>query len=305
MLSDDDNVFESKARIVERQPFTALPNWIIRKRAEDAKWLSCAEFSILVTLQFFANGAGVDSSVFPSYNTIAMYSGVSRRSAIDCIDSLMSKKLVRKESRKNKDGQQSNVYRLMIWNDSEPVHELGGGAESALGVVQDLHWGGAGFAPEQEPMNKKRQENPPVSPRQIPAPPTPATHTPSPASGTKRVKATQSSVPDDLRPLSELICSFFNDHKAGAKTQRAFSGLILQLRKILQDKSGGMQHVKKQLQTAIEKSQMGEKKWSSITYENWERFGKQKTPAWQINNRPSTQTVTTIFEEDAASDLQF
>jgi hypothetical protein len=81
--------------------------------------------------------------------------------------------------------------------------------------------------------------------------------------------------------------------------------LILQLRKILQDKSGGMQHVKKQLQVAIEKSQMGEKKWNSITYENWERFGKQKTPAWQINNRPSTQAVTTIFDEDAASDLQF
>jgi len=157
------------------------------------------------------------------------------------------------------------------------------------------------------PINPEDQleENPPVSPQRLPTPPTPATDTPSPASGTKRVKATQSSVPDDLRPLSELICSFFNEHKSGAKTQRAFSGLILQLRKILQDKSGGMQHVKKQLQIAIEKSQMGEKKWSSITYENWERFGKQKTPAWQINNRPSTQTVTTIFEEDAASDLQF
>lgn len=159
--------------------------------------------------------------------------------------------------------------------------------------------------PEDQLEENHLEEIPPVSPRQIPTPPTPATDTPSPASGTKRVKATQSSVPDDLRPLSELICSFFNDHKAGARTQRAFTGLILQLRKILQDKSGGMQHVKKQLQVAIEKSQMGEKKWSSITYENWERFGKQKTPAWQINNRPSTQTVTTIFEEDAASDLQF
>ena len=26
------------ADIIGRQPFTALPNWIIRKRAEDAKW---------------------------------------------------------------------------------------------------------------------------------------------------------------------------------------------------------------------------------------------------------------------------
>lgn len=289
------------ADIIGRQPFTALPNWIIRKRAEDAKWLSCAEFSVLVTLQFFANGAGADSSVFPSYNTIAMYSGVSRRSAIDCIDSLMSKNLVKKETRKSKDGQQSNIYKLTIWGDSEPAQVTGGGAESALGVVQDLHWGSAGFAPKQEPMNKKREENPPVSPRRLPAPPTPSTR----SSGTKRVRATEESIPDGLRPLSELICSFFNDHKSGAKTERALAGLILQLTKILQDKNGGIEHVRKQLQSAISKSQMGEKKWSSITYENWERFGKQKTPAWQINNRPSTQTVTTIFEEDAASDLQF
>lgn len=153
------------------------------------------------------------------------------------------------------------------------------------------------------PINQENQleENPPVSPRRLPAPPTPSTR----SSGTKRVRATEESIPDGLRPLSELICSFFNDHKSGAKTERALAGLILQLTKILQDKNGGIEHVRKQLQSAISKSQMGEKKWSSITYENWERFGKQKTPAWQINNRPSTQTVTTIFEEDAASDLQF
>lgn len=305
MLSENENISKPRAQIAERQPFTALPNWIIRKRGEDPKWLSCAEFSVLLTLQFFANGAGVDSSVFPSYDTIAMYSGVSRRSAIDCIKSLIDKNLLKKEARKNKDGQQSNIYRLMIWGDGEPAQATGGGAGSALGGVQDLHWGGAGFAPEQEPINKKRKEIPPVSPQRLPVPPTPASEPSSPVSGTKRVKATDSGIPDDLRPLSALICSFFNEHKAGAKSQRAFTGLISQLMKILQDKSGGIEHVKKQLLIAIEKSEMGEKKWSSITYENWERFGKQKTPAWQVNNRPSTQAVTTIFEEDAAMDLQF
>lgn len=290
------------AEITGRQPFTGLPNWIIRKRAKDAKWLSCAEVSVLLTLQFFANGTGLDSSVFPSYNTIAAYSGISRRLAIDCIDSLMNKKLVKKEMRKDENGQQTNIYKVMIWSDEEPDCIAEGGAKSALGGVQDLHWGGAKSAPKQEPINNKKPEEPPITPHTPPMPPCEAS---GPVFDTKRPKATEEDIPDDLRPLSALICSFFNDHKAGAKTQRAFAGLILQLRKILQDKNGGMQHVKKQLQIAIERSEIGEKKWNSITYENWERFGKQKVAAWQINNRPSTQVASTIFEEDAASSLQF
>ena len=153
--------------------------------------------------------------------------------------------------------------------------------------------------PLRRPINPEDQleENPPVSPRKLPAPPTPATHVPSPGSGTKRVKATESAVPDDLRPLSELICSFFNEHKAGARTQRAFAGLILQLRKILQDKSGGMQHVKKQLQVAIEKSQMGEKKWASITHENWQRFGQGNTSNSKFQS-PQLPMISVAFAED-------
>lgn len=125
----------------------------------------------------------------------------------------------------------------------------------------------------------------------------------SPKSG--KVVAVTRSVPSELLPVADLICSFFNDHKAGAKTQKAFTGLITQLLKILRDRNGGILHVKKQLEFAIERSEIGEKKWSSITYSNWERFGKQNKSFAQVNNRPSTHAATPIFDEDAASGLQF
>lgn len=125
----------------------------------------------------------------------------------------------------------------------------------------------------------------------------------APKSG--KVVAVPRSVPSELLPAADLICSFFNHHKAGAKTQKAFAGLITQLLKILRDRNGGMLQVKKQLEFAIERSEIGEKKWSSITYSNWERFGKQNKPVAQVNNRPSTHAATPIFDEDAASGLQF
>lgn len=288
MLSDNDNVFESKA---ESSKFTMILNEAIR----DSR-LSWRAKGILAGCLSHNNG-------FKFNKTWIMSHGTEGRDAVTAALAelrefgYLEDKVVRCE----KTGKV--ISRELVFRDRPTVR-----LETRLTGNQAT--GNPSYGKPvalRRPINPENhlEENPPVSPQRLPTPPTPATGTLSPASGTKRVQATQSSVPDALRPLSGLICSFFNDHKAGAKTQRAFNGLILQLMKILQDKSGGMQHVKKQLQTAIEKSQMGEKKWSSITYENWERFGKQKTPAWQTNNRPSTQAATTIFEEDAASDLQF
>lgn len=100
---------------ITKHPSTGLPNWIIKKRAADAKWLSCAEVSVLLALQFFIDHTGADSSVFLSYNRIATYSGISRRSAIDCIDSLVGKGLVSKESGRSESGNQCNFYKT-TWN---------------------------------------------------------------------------------------------------------------------------------------------------------------------------------------------
>lgn len=305
------------AEIVGRHPFTGLPNWIIRKRAKDAKWLSCAEVSVLLTLQFFANGTGADSSVFPSYNTIASYSGISRRSAIECIDSLMSKGLVKKEIRKNENGNQSNIYKMMIWNDQEPDLVAGGGAGSALGVVnqlhqggepaapgvvQDLHQGGAGSAPEQEPMNKKNPEEPPMSPatKQTPEPlngerrPAPTTPNQS-RRKTGRFVAKPNDVPSTLSAVAEEVCEFFNKHKAGQHTERAFQGLLDQLAQINEDECGGINAVKSQIETAITVSKTGEKKWQSILYKNWCLYGKQETSTRQgrLYKIPSTVNMQT------------
>jgi hypothetical protein len=65
-----------------------------------------------------------------------------------------------------------------------------------------------------------------------------------------------------------------------------------------------MDHVKKQLEEAIEKSSMGEKKWISITYSNWERFAKTSKPKWdQVNTRPATSELLTKHKDDAPAVL--
>lgn len=293
------------AEIVGRHPFTGLPNWIIKKRATDAKWLSCTEVSVLLTLQFFANGTGADSSVFPSYNTIASYSGISRRSAIECIDSLMSKGLVKKEARKNENGNQSNIYKMMIWNDQEPDLRAEGGAGSALGVVnqlrqggepaalgvvQDLHQGGAGSAPKQEPMNKKNPEQPPLPPMNGEKRPAPTTPNQS-RRKTGRFVAKPSDVPSTLSAVAEEVCEFFNRHKGGQRTERAFQGLLDQLAQINEDECGGINAIKLQIEKAITVSQAGEKKWQSILYKNWLMYGRQETGTKQGRSYKVPSTV--------------
>jgi hypothetical protein len=108
------------------------------------------------------------------------------------------------------------------------------------------------------------------------------------------------SIPPQLNNLASVICEFFNNHKGGAKTKRAFASLITSLIQIFEDKGGGIDAVKKQLEIAIERSRAGERKWDSITYSNWDRFGRQKQQSWEQNSRPSTQQIVTKFEEDFA-----
>jgi hypothetical protein len=116
--------------------------------------------------------------------------------------------------------------------------------------------------------------------------------------------AVKESIPIKLRAVANDICNFFNNHKGGQKTKTAFDGLINNLIRILDDPHGGIQDVKAQLKEAIQRSVDGEKKWHSITYSNWERFGKKQRPAWDVaNTRASTATLMQVFEEDEAAVL--
>lgn len=133
---------------------------------------------------------------------------------------------------------------------------------------------------------------------------------PRPARKSKKFVAVKESVPIKLQAVALSICNFFNNHKGGQKTQQAFDGLITNLIRIADDPGGGIGQVKKQLDEAIARSEMGEKKWVSITYANWEKFGKDKSVktgngnGWApINNRPSTERLVSKFEDDQPAAL--
>lgn len=124
----------------------------------------------------------------------------------------------------------------------------------------------------------------------------------------KRFVARPEIIPIKLQEAASVICDFFNNHKGGAKTQTAFEGLLSNLTKIASDPGGGIDAVKGQLQEAIDRSRAGEKKWHSVTYLNWERFGKKAKPlAWgqqlQGSARPSTVALVSKFEGDEAAEL--
>ena len=108
------------------------------------------------------------------------------------------------------------------------------------------------------------------------------------------------TIPPQLSTVASSICDFFNNHKGGVKTKRSFYSLLDSLVRILEDPGGGIEAVRKQLDSAIEKSKSGEKKWDSITYQNWDKFGREKKPHWGQNTRPSTQQIVSTFEEDVA-----
>lgn len=163
------------AEISGRQPFTALPNWIFYKQKAEPGWLSAYELAILLTLQHFANGLDSGNCVFPSYNTLCAYAGISRKTAIKCITLLQEKGLIKKEARYSENEQKTNVYHLVFWS-VDQTQSTSDTTQSTSGTR-----GGVGDAPpqcasctrtrtiEQEPSNNKNPPIPPRQPKQSPA----------------------------------------------------------------------------------------------------------------------------------------
>lgn len=87
-----------------------------------------------------------------------------------------------------------------------------------------------------------------------------------------KIRLSPDQVPDDLARVAEQLCSFWNDHKAGARTQRALSAQLTHLRKIRDDSRGGLAAVQAQLALAIESGVMG-KRWQGIKHDRWLAFG--------------------------------
>ena len=280
-------------------PFVAFPAWIFKKQLEEPEWLSCKEIALLLALQSFADGMRSDLSVHPSIERLCKMTAMSKRTIIDCIKQLQEKELIEKTTRYENGERKTNIYTLKLWNHAQPVvsepsHLGAGSALTPDPKCKNRQTLGAGFAPKLEPLNNNHI-NPPISPRSAGEgrSATPETA----ARGSARFTAETKHIPFDLQNVADDVCAFFNSHKSGAKTKRAFDGLIKELLQIKLDKSGGIKAVQSQLAVAIKRSTMGEKKWASITYDNWQRFGQSNAGSSKFQS-PQLPMISVAFAED-------
>lgn len=90
--------------------------------------------------------ANNSTSAFPSYQTIAEKCSMSRRKAVNVIDSLVEKKLLSKTVRRGDEKNQSNLYKVL----SASAHHAPPSAQHAPPLVHDMHHPSAHGAPYKE-----------------------------------------------------------------------------------------------------------------------------------------------------------
>lgn len=90
--------------------------------------------------------ANNSASAFPSYQTIADKCSMSRRKAVNVIESLISKKLLSKTVRAGDEKNQSNLYKVL----SASAHHAPPSAQDAPPLVHDMHHPSAQRAPYKE-----------------------------------------------------------------------------------------------------------------------------------------------------------
>lgn len=98
--------------------FTIVDNEII----DNIDRFTKSEVLAYMVLARYANS---DDSCFPSYNTIAAKMRCSKRTAIDAIDSLEKKGVIKKQTRKNENNKENNtnVYTIMGIQAAQEVSE--------------------------------------------------------------------------------------------------------------------------------------------------------------------------------------
>jgi hypothetical protein len=95
------------------------------------------------------------------------------------------------------------------------------------------------------------------------APPPPE---PKPPAKRRRFTPGPEHVPLDLQPLADDLLGFWAG-KQGARSERAWSLLLGEVRRIRDDRQGGLEVAGTQLQAG---TQAG---WQSVTHANWQRYG--------------------------------
>ena len=85
-----------------------------------------------------------------------------------------------------------------------------------------------------------------------------------------KVTLTLEQVPEDLAPVAEIFIDWWNRHKGGKRTQLALTNQIGQFRKILE--ASDMAALTQQIQQGIDSSAVGGRRWSGITFANFEQY---------------------------------
>lgn len=250
-----------------RHPFTALPDNLFGI-------LEGHEWAVMMAL------AHHGYSSYPSQQRISTLAGISLATTKRVLFSLKEKGLVEWDSRKRPDGGQgSNLYRLTIdhlWNPAPLAQgELPPSSQRATPQLtesyeQDLLEQDSKEPIEApltplasepgrmaEPLLERGQPTPEINPENV-----------------LRIKV----IPEPLQPLRNEILTFWDEHKGGRKTQRAWEDQMRNLVKILEDPKGGIFAVKDQLEKAARAAIHGKNGgWAAITYGNWDKYGKDKT----------------------------
>ena len=167
--------------------------------------------------------------------------------------------------------------------------------------------------PDRQPQATEAQPQPtqPVKPwegpkqppqPQTPPEPQPALATvlvdPQPKSRKAGFTPTEGNVPAALLPVVSELLEFWAS-KGGKKTERAWTAQLGQLNQIQADSTGGTEAARAQLLAGVQAATFG-KAWCAVTYTNWQRYGRSRTPIGGTGfNRRMTQ------DEHAAEALAF
>lgn len=268
-------VSETSELAGQKPTFTALPNWLLGKA-------SALEIAVLWVLQSHY------PEIRPSITRLATCANLSRRTVFNVLADLERKGWLVRVHREFESGKKApNLYRLTIWDGepkgARPVSRDGAGdapvqemhhrdsAGDARGIVQEMHGHSAGDAHEVDQEEEEQLEEQP-SLSVSPAEPQPAAPDEGAGAPTSKLKLTPADIPADLSPAADLLCTWWNHHKGGKRTQRALKTQLTELAKIAADPRGGIEAIRAQLQKAITSDELG-RRWAGITFDRWQEFG--------------------------------
>jgi len=147
-------IFNTKEELVmaELRDGRMFEFFILENAVIDREDLDIYEKFVYITLCRYAHN---NEGAFPSYNTIATKSSISRRKAISTVASLVEKELVHKQIRKTNgtDENDTNLYTIMSAKlpsapDAPPKES--GSAQDSPQVMHDMHHPSAPDAPKKE-----------------------------------------------------------------------------------------------------------------------------------------------------------